>query len=97
MNAELNIELIDSNFKEKPRTIRQAIILMVNVMYVDYGKQFENRFNSQNVDPETGENFSGLNQARDYFNRKAQTIDFPKQKKQSNTQGTVQGKKDENL
>jgi len=49
------------------------------------------------INPETGENFSGLNQARDYFNRKAQTIDFPKQKKQSNTQGTVQGKKDENL
>lgn len=53
---ELSIELIDSNFKEKPRSVRRAIILLVNVMYVDYGKQFEKRFNSANVDPETGEN-----------------------------------------
>ncbi len=49
------------------------------------------------INPETGENFSGLNQARDYFNRKAKSIDFPKQKQKNNTQGAVQGKKDENL
>lgn len=53
---DLSIELVDSNFKEKPRSVRRAIILLVNVMYVDYGKQFEKRFNSSNVDPETGEN-----------------------------------------
>jgi hypothetical protein len=49
------------------------------------------------INPETGENFSGLNEARSYFNRKSRTIDFPKQKSKKNTQGTVQGKKDENL
>lgn len=43
---ELSIELVDSNFKEKPRSVRHAIILLVNVMYIDYDKQFENRFKS---------------------------------------------------
>jgi hypothetical protein len=43
---ELSIELVDSNFKEKPRSVRQAIILLVNVMYVDYGSQFANKFKS---------------------------------------------------
>jgi len=43
---ELSIELVDSTFKEKPRSVRHAIILLVNVMYVDYDKQFENRFKS---------------------------------------------------
>lgn len=46
MSTELSIELVDSNFKEKPRSVRQAIILLVNVMYVDYGNQFANRFKS---------------------------------------------------
>lgn len=46
MSTELRIELVDSNFKEKPRSVRQAIILLVNVMYVDYGAQFANRFKS---------------------------------------------------
>jgi hypothetical protein len=43
---ELSIELVDSNFKERPRSVRQAIILLVNVMYIDYDKQFEKRFKS---------------------------------------------------
>lgn len=43
---ELSIELLDSNFKEKPRSVRQAIILLVNVMYVDYDYLFEKRFKS---------------------------------------------------
>jgi len=46
MSTELSIELVESNFKEKPRSVRQAIIILVNVMYVDYDKQFENRFKS---------------------------------------------------
>lgn len=46
MSTEISIELVDSNFKEKPRSVRQAIILLVNVMYVDYGTQFSNRFKS---------------------------------------------------
>jgi len=46
MDSELSIELVDSSFKEKPKSVRQAIILLVNVMYVDYGSQFANRFKS---------------------------------------------------
>lgn len=46
MSTEISIELVDSTFKEKPRSVRHAIILLVNVMYVDYDKQFENRFKS---------------------------------------------------
>lgn len=37
------------------------------------------------INPETGENFSGLNEARRYFNSKAKTIDFPNQQNQKNS------------
>lgn len=46
MGQELSTELVDSTFNEKPRSVKQAIILLVNVMRVDYNRQFEKQFSS---------------------------------------------------
>jgi hypothetical protein len=46
MSQELTTELVDSNFNEKPRSVKSAIILLVNVMRVDYNRQFEKQFSS---------------------------------------------------
>ena len=46
MRKELSTELVDSTFNEKPRSVKQAIILLVNVLRVDHKVQFEKEFST---------------------------------------------------